>query len=200
MGTPKRRQLGSCRPRGPIVRGRDSLCSRGDCPPQTGGRSREPRGAGPPRRLFARGRRSGRSAPDARAGPRCQKKDSVRPGTLGLRAVAKSLHHDWMLRRRLQELRPEVLHTSSLKAALHGGVDGRLAGIPVIWHIRDRTAPGCMPMAGVRMLRCRAPFRTSSSPNLHSTRSALRVPRRSVVVTNTLIDEPIQPDALPDLA
>ena len=81
------------------------------------------------------------------------RKDSVRPGTLGFRAMAASLHYVWMLRRRLRELQPDVVHTNSLKAALYGGVAGRLAGIPVIWHIRDRIAPDYLPMAAVRLVQ-----------------------------------------------
>ena len=57
------------------------------------------------------------------------------------------------LRRRLRELRPDLIHTNSLKAALYGGVAGRLAGIPVIWHIRDRIAPDYLPTACRRMVR-----------------------------------------------
>ena len=79
------------------------------------------------------------------------RKDSVRPGTLGLMALA-SPHYVWVLRRRLQELQLNVVHTNSLKAALSGGVACRLAGILVIWHIRDRIALDYRPMAAVRMV------------------------------------------------
>ena len=81
------------------------------------------------------------------------RKDSVRPGMLGLGAVPISLRYGWTLRRRLRELQPDIVHTNSLKAALYGGVAGRLAGIPVIWHVRDRIAPDYLPAAAVRMVR-----------------------------------------------
>lgn len=105
-----------------------------------------------------------------------------------------------MLRRRLQELQPNVVHTNSLKAALYGGVAGRLAGILVIWHIRDRIAPDYLPTAAVRMVRLGS--RTVPDvviANSYSTLRALRVPRRSVVVTNTVIYDPIGAAAPPDL-
>ena len=92
------------------------------------------------------------------------RKDSVRPGTLGLRAVAASLQYVWTLRRRLRELQPDVIHTNSLKAAFYGGVAGRLAGIPVIWHVRDRIAPDYLPTAAFGWCGWgRASFRRPSS-------------------------------------
>jgi len=54
---------------------------------------------------------------------------------------------------RLRRLRPDVVHTNSLKAALYGGVAGRLAGVPVVWHLRDRIAPDYLPPLGVRLVR-----------------------------------------------
>jgi glycosyltransferase involved in cell wall biosynthesis len=42
---------------------------------------------------------------------------------------------------RLRRIRPDLVHTNSLKAALYGGVAARLAGVPVVWHVRDRIAP-----------------------------------------------------------
>ena len=52
---------------------------------------------------------------------------------------------------------PDIVHTNSLKAALYGGVAGRLAGVPTVWHIRDRSPP----------TTCRAggPARASSRPS-----------------------------------
>ena len=44
------------------------------------------------------------------------------------------------LANRLRRLSPDLVHTNSLKAALYGGVAGRLAGVPVVWHVRDRIA------------------------------------------------------------
>lgn len=57
------------------------------------------------------------------------------------------------LARRLRGLRPELVHTNSLKAALYGGVAGRLAGIPVVWHLRDRITTEHLPPAAVVLVR-----------------------------------------------
>ncbi len=53
----------------------------------------------------------------------------------------------------LRRLGPDVVHTNSLKAALYGGLAGRLAGVPVVWHVRDRIAPDYLPAAAVRLVR-----------------------------------------------
>ena len=126
------------------------------------------------------------------------RKDSVRPGTLGLRAVAASLQYVWTLRRRLRELQPDVIHTNSLKAAFYGGVAGRLAGIPVIWHIRDRIAPDYLPMAAVRMVQLGSRIVPKAViANSQATLGTLPVPRRGVVVTNTVIYDPVRIVASP---
>lgn len=66
-----------------------------------------------------------------------------------LRTVAYSLR----LARRLRALRPDLVHTNSLKAAVYGGLAARLAGVPVLWHIRDRISPDYLPRPAVRLVR-----------------------------------------------
>ena len=46
-----------------------------------------------------------------------------------------------------------AFHCNSLKADLYGCLAGRLAGIPVIWHIRDHIDPSYLPGPAVRILR-----------------------------------------------
>jgi glycosyltransferase involved in cell wall biosynthesis len=57
---------------------------------------------------------------------------------------------------RLRRLRPDLVHTNSLKAALYGGAAGKLAGIPVVWHARDRIAEDYLPESAVRFARAAA--------------------------------------------
>jgi len=123
------------------------------------------------------------------------RKDGVRPGTLDLRAVASSLQYVWTLRRRLRDLRPDVVHTNSLKAALYGGVAGRLAGIPVVWHIRDRIARDYLPMAAVRMVRLGSRIVPDVLiANSYTTLGTL-AHRRGVVVSDPVISHPIRSHA-----
>jgi glycosyltransferase involved in cell wall biosynthesis len=57
------------------------------------------------------------------------------------------------LTRHLRRLEPDIVHTNSLKAALYGGVAGRLAGVPVVWQINDRVADDYLPRFAVRLMR-----------------------------------------------
>ena len=47
----------------------------------------------------------------------------------------------------------QVIHTNSLKAHLYGGLAGRLAGVPVIWHLRDFIDVSYLPLAAVHVVR-----------------------------------------------
>jgi glycosyltransferase involved in cell wall biosynthesis len=49
-----------------------------------------------------------------------------------------------------------ALHCNSLKSDLYGGLAGRIAGIPVIWHVRDHIDPSYLPGPAVRVLRALA--------------------------------------------
>ena len=55
--------------------------------------------------------------------------------------------------RRLRQLRPDLVHTTSLKADVIGLVAARLAGVPVVWHVHDRIEPDYLPARTVRMVR-----------------------------------------------
>ena len=57
------------------------------------------------------------------------------------------------LARRLRELRPALVHTNSLKAGVYGSLAARAAGVPVIWHARDRIAEDYLPRPAVRLVR-----------------------------------------------
>jgi glycosyltransferase involved in cell wall biosynthesis len=121
------------------------------------------------------------------------KKDNVRPGALGLSALAASVRYVRTLRRRLRELRPDLVHTNSLKAALYGGLAGRVAGIPVIWHIRDRIAPDYLPKPAVGLVRLASRvLPVAVIANSRATLETLNEARHGVVVTNTVVYDPIR--------
>lgn len=84
------------------------------------------------------------------------RKDDVRPGRVPWRSIGGTARSVWSLRRRLRELQPDLVHTNSLKAALYGGLAGRLAGVPVVWHVRDRIADDYLPSPAVRLVRLTA--------------------------------------------
>lgn len=57
------------------------------------------------------------------------------------------------LRSRLRELRPDLVHTNSNKSHVYGGLAARLAGVPHVWHARDRVAEEFMPSLAVRTMQ-----------------------------------------------
>jgi glycosyltransferase involved in cell wall biosynthesis len=70
-----------------------------------------------------------------------------------VRQVGASLSYAFRLRRRLRELDPSVVHANSLKSGYYGVAAARLAGVPLIWHVRDRLATDYMPDLACRMTR-----------------------------------------------
>jgi glycosyltransferase involved in cell wall biosynthesis len=87
------------------------------------------------------------------AGSRELRKDRVRPGLDTVRPVLATLRYSWQLARRLRALEPDLVHTNSLKAGVYGCIAGRLARVPVVWHVRDRIAADYLPEPAVRGLR-----------------------------------------------
>lgn len=82
------------------------------------------------------------------------RKDSLQ--VWGLCRHLVSLQHPafvYRLYRFVKRRQPAIIHTNSLKADFLGGLAGRLAGVPVIWHIRDRIAPDYMPAPAAALVR-----------------------------------------------
>ncbi len=82
------------------------------------------------------------------------RKDSLSKSVwLRLGDVASALGFLARLRSAVRESGVDVIHTNSLKADILGGIAGRLSGIPVIWHVRDRIADDYLPGLVVRIVR-----------------------------------------------
>jgi glycosyltransferase involved in cell wall biosynthesis len=47
----------------------------------------------------------------------------------------------------------DVIHTNSLKADVIGGLAGRILGVRVVWHVRDRIEPDYLPRSVVKVFR-----------------------------------------------
>jgi len=80
-------------------------------------------------------------------------RDRVTPRGLGPGRAVAAGRDTIALARRLRELRPDLVHTNSLKAALYGGIAARAAGVPVVWHLRDRIASDYLPRPAVHLVR-----------------------------------------------
>jgi glycosyltransferase involved in cell wall biosynthesis len=116
---------------------------------------------------------------------RLLRKESVQPRRLPLCAVSDTLVYTMMLARRLRALRPDVVHTNSLKSGIYGSMAARLVGVPLVWHLRDRMDTEYLPRLGVllvRMLACHLPHVVIS--NSQVTRQTLWRRERSLVISS----------------
>lgn len=70
-----------------------------------------------------------------------------------LRNTVASFPFALRLVRRLRELEPDVIHTTSLKSDLIAVPVARLLGVPLVWHVHDRIAPDYLPVPLVHVIR-----------------------------------------------
>lgn len=76
----------------------------------------------------------------------------------------------------IRRLKVAAVHTNSLKACLLGGIAGRLAGVDVIWHVRDRIANDYMPARTASLIRILAKLIPSAIiTNSHATLDSLEL-------------------------
>ena len=80
------------------------------------------------------------------------RRDATRPWVIARHAIGVA-RHGLGLAWRIRRLRPDVVHANSLKAGLIGGVAARLAGRPMVWHLRDRLADDYLPARSARLVR-----------------------------------------------
>ena len=73
--------------------------------------------------------------------------------TLGLGRMRDLVAYVVELRATVKRLQPDIIHTNTLKAALIGGVVGRLTRTPVVWQVRDRIASDYLPSSAVALVR-----------------------------------------------
>ena len=102
-------------------------------------------------------------------------------GTLGfLRALSQTI----------DRLRPDLIHTNSLKSDIMGGLAARYAGIPVVWHIRDRIDDDYLPARAVRIFRAAcAVIPNGLIANSRATLASLHLrPRKPSAVISSGID------------
>jgi glycosyltransferase involved in cell wall biosynthesis len=115
------------------------------------------------------------------------RKESVRPTGLDARALAGLPGYVRALRRRIRDLDVDIVHTNSLKSALYGGVAGRLAGKPVVWHIRDRIVSDYLPAPAVGLVRALClVLPTAVVANSQETLTTIPRRRRRNVVYNAI--------------
>ncbi len=87
------------------------------------------------------------------AAARDLRREQVRPGAGALGSAWSTATYILRLARRLRRLSPDLVHTNSLKAGVYGSIAARLAGVPVVWHVRDRVAEDYIPASAVKLVR-----------------------------------------------
>ena len=112
------------------------------------------------------------------------RKDRVRPGRFPVLAWFQSAAYVLRLARRLSRLHPDLVHTNTLKAALYGGMAARLAGIPCVWHVRDRITPDYLPSSAVTSFVSRPGSCQLPSSQIRRPRSR-RLPQAGVLPTGS---------------
>lgn len=87
------------------------------------------------------------------------RKDSLGAGSfLRVGRLFSVVRYAYKLSRFLRQQKIRILHTNSLKSDVIGALAGRWAGVPVIWHVRDRICPEYLPRNVVRAFRLAARF------------------------------------------
>ena len=120
------------------------------------------------------------------------RKDTVSSRGASLASAARVAPYILELTRTLRLLRPDLVHTNSLKAALYGGLAGRLARVPVVWHVRDRIAADYLPPAAVGLVRASSRvLPTAVVANSRCTLATLPAARHGAVVDNSVVNDPL---------
>jgi glycosyltransferase involved in cell wall biosynthesis len=128
------------------------------------------------------------------------RRDSARAGAVPLRTALQTLRYTLRLARRLRRISPDVVHTNSLKAGVYGTLAARLAGVPVVWHLRDRIAEDYLPASAVRALRLLVPrLANGVVANSQATLDTLGATRRAWVIPDSvgIAPEPPEDDRRP---
>jgi glycosyltransferase involved in cell wall biosynthesis len=124
------------------------------------------------------------------------RRETVRPTRLDPRALLHVPVSVFRLGRRLRALDADLVHTNSLKAAFYGGVAARLAGVPAVWHVRDRVASDYLPRAAVVLVRAASRLLpTAIVANSRATLQTLPALRGANVLYNPVVPDAVEPVA-----
>ena len=114
------------------------------------------------------------------------------PRAVSLSQIIEIARYIWQLRGFARRRGVDILHTNSLKADIIGALAGRLAGLPVVWHVRDRIADDYLPSLATRAFRvlCRV-LPNHVVVNSASTLEALQLPahRYARVIYNGIVHD-----------
>jgi glycosyltransferase involved in cell wall biosynthesis len=77
----------------------------------------------------------------------------IRPGAPQALAAAHLLAYVARLSVRLSALRPDLVHSNSLKSGVYGALAARAAGRPALWHLHDHLTPEYLGADAARVMR-----------------------------------------------
>ncbi len=106
-------------------------------------------------------------------------------------AAVGGLRYALRLARRLRRLRPDLVHANSLKSNLYGGLAGRLARVPVVWHVRDRVATDYLPARAVKLVHLAERLASAVIVDTEVVRATLARPGRAHVVPSPTFAAPV---------
>ena len=109
------------------------------------------------------------------------RKDGMGAGAwLHIGKIARASAYAARLARFMRRHRVDLVHANTLKADIYGGIAARLAGLPILWHVRDRIADDYLPGPTARIFRrlCRT-LPTQIITNSHATMETLALPART---------------------
>ena len=143
-----------------------------------------------------------RQSIEAQVLPLDEKLRNVRKESLGLvgwisriGALGSIWRYAWRVSRFARERGVQLIYSNSLKADFYGTVAARLAGVPIVWHVRDRIEEGYLPRAAVWLVRLFAHYLpVCVVANSASTLATLRLGRgrRAAVIASGLTREHIE--------
>jgi glycosyltransferase involved in cell wall biosynthesis len=122
-----------------------------------------------------------------RGSVRHMRKAAVQHRSLTPSVAAATAAYVLRLAARLRRLGPDLVHTNSLKAGVYGSLAARIAGIPMIWHVRDRIEDDYLPPEAVQLVRRMSRYlATAVVANSRSTMETLAAPSKPVVIYSVL--------------
>jgi len=129
------------------------------------------------------------------------RKDSlVGARSISFGQIAQIALYVWRLSRFLRARGAQIVHANSLKADILGAFAARLAGVPIIWHVRDRIADDYLPLTAARAFRLACRFLPSFViVNSMATMETLHLPRtrRARVLYNGVVHDGLPLDDFP---
>lgn len=122
------------------------------------------------------------------------RKESLASPIAILSRLLSVVAYAWRLRRLIRDRHVDLVHTNTLKAGVYGCLAARLAGVPSVWHLRDRLSPDYLPRLGVLGTRAaiavlpRRVICNSAATMATLPRGMPRLLRRALVVPSPIHD------------